>query len=393
MEYPIYLDNAATTPIAPEVLEAMLPYFTNAFGNPATLYSVGMMAREAVNNAREIIAETINASPEEIIFTSGGTEADNTAIWGVAMAHRATKRHLVTSNIEHHAVLEPMEALAHLQKFQLDILPVNSNGCIPLEKIASTLRSDTALVSIMHANNEIGTVQPIAEIGALCRALGVLFHTDAVQSFGKLPIDVRAMNIDLLSVSAHKLHGPKGVGFLYVRRGTRLARFMEGGSQESGRRAGTLNVPGIVGLGKATELARERREAEALRLQNLRETLWSKLQARIPGIHLNGDPLRRLPNNLNFCIEGVIGETMLLGLDARGICAAAGSACSTGSVEPSHVLRALGISRELAGGALRLTLGRDTTEEALEYVVQTLAGIVSELRSLDSTPQAVATAS
>lgn len=385
LELPIYLDNAATTPVAPEVIQAMLPFYTQAYGNPATLYSVGMMAREAVIMARETIADFIHADPEEIVFTSGGTEADNTAIWGVAMANRDRKRHLITCAIEHHAVLEPMESLANLQGFELDILPVDSNGRVSPEKIERTLRPDTVLVSIMHANNEIGTIQPIAEIGAICRERGVLFHTDAVQTFGKIPIDVRSMNIDMLSVSAHKLHGPKGVGFLYVRRGTQMARFMEGGEQEKGRRAGTLNVPGIVGLGKATELASEKMGTERIRLTHLRERFWKQIQERISGVHLNGDPLHRLPNNLNICIEGVAGESVLLALDAVGICAAAGSACSTGSVEVSHVLRALGISRDLARGALRLTLGRDTTIEVLDYVVDTLANTVAELRQLAST--------
>lgn len=386
LELPIYLDNAATTPVAPEVIEAMLPFYTQAYGNPATLYSVGMMAREAVMMARETIAQFIHADPDEIVFTSGGTEADNAAIWGVGMASRAEKRHVITSSIEHHAVLEPMESLVRLQGFDLDILPIDSTGRVSPEQVARAIRPDTALVSIMHANNEIGTVQPIAEIGAICREKGVLFHTDAVQTYGKLPIDVRSMNIDMLSVSAHKLHGPKGVGFLYVKRGTPLLRFMQGGEQEKGRRAGTLNVPGIVGLGKATEIACENIGMERFRLSHLRDRFWKQIQESIPGVHLNGDLKHRLPNNLNICIEGVAGESVLLALDAAGICAAAGSACSTGSVEPSHVLRALGISRDLARGALRLTLGRDTTAETLDFVVATLTSIVSELRQLNTNP-------
>ncbi len=381
MEYPVYLDNAATTAVDPAVVETMLPFFLSAYGNPATLYSVGMMAREAVDHAREVVADMIHASPDEIVFTSGGTEADNAAIKGVASAYKSRGNHLITSAIEHHAVLEPMETLEH-SGYDLDILPVDAEGRVSPQAVKSCLRPSTLLVSIMHANNEIGTVQPIEEIGTLCREHGVLFHTDAVQTFGKLPIDVRKQNIDLLSVSAHKLHGPKGIGFLYVRRGTQLHRFMEGGGQERGYRSGTLNVPGIVGLGKATELAKERMEADAKRLTTLRDVFIAKLLNTIPGVTINGSRTHRLPNNISLCIEGIQGESILLALDAGRICASAGSACSTGSMEPSHVLKALGVQRDLARGALRLTLGRETTLEALDYTLDVLEQSVQGLRQL-----------
>lgn len=381
MEYPVYLDNAATTAVDPAVAEAMLPYFLSAYGNPATLYSVGMMAREAVDHAREVVAEMINASPDEIVFTSGGTEADNAAIKGVAAAYSDKGNRFLTSAIEHHAVLEPMETLAH-NGCELDILPVDSEGLISPETLRRRLRPDSLLVSIMHANNEIGTIQPIGEIGAICRENGVLFHTDAVQTFGKIPIDVREQKIDLLSVSAHKLHGPKGVGFLYVRRGVKLQRFMEGGGQERGYRSGTLNVPGIVGLGKAAELAKERMEGEAKRLTTLRDVFIAKLLNTVSGVSVNGSRTRRLPNNVSVCIEGIQGETLLLALDAARICASAGSACSTGSMEPSHVLKALGVPRDLARGAVRITLGRETTLEALDYTLDALERSVQGLRQL-----------
>jgi cysteine desulfurase len=381
MEFPIYLDHAATTPVDPAVVEAMLPYFTEVYGNPATLYSLGMAARDAVEQAREIVAETLNASPEEIVFTSGGTESDNAALRGVAEADSARGRHLLTTPIEHHAVLEPLEMLAR-QGLEVETLPEEAEGCVDTDEVARRIRPDTRLVSVMHANNEIGTIEPIAEIGALCRERGACFHTDAVQTFGKLPLDVRAMRIDLLSLSAHKLYGPKGVGALYVRRGTPLARFHAGGEQEKGRRGGTLNVPGIVGLGKATERARERLQTEALRLSSLRDRFLARLAAALPGVHILGSRTERLPNNIHFCVEGVEGEPLLLALDAAGICAAAGSACTSGSTAPSHVLIALGVPEARARGALRLSLGQGTTWEALDYTLETLCGIVGDLRAL-----------
>jgi cysteine desulfurase len=385
MKFPIYLDHAATTPVAPAVVEAMLPYFTEYYGNPASQYSLGLASREAVETARETVAEALHASPDEIVFTSGGTESDNTAIRGIAEANRDRGRHLITIPIEHHAVLEPLETLAHAG-FDVESVPVDSEGRADPAEIARRIRSDTLLVSVMHANNEIGTVQPIAEIGAICRERGVFFHTDATQTFGKLPIDVRAMRIDLLSFSAHKFYGPKGAGALYVRRGTPLARFQEGGEQEKGRRGGTLNVPGIVGIGRATELACGQMRSEAARLCALRDRFFALLPEAVPDARIMGSRTERLPNNIHFCVEGLEGEPVLLALDAAGICASAGSACTAGSTEPSHVLKALGVSRDLARGALRLTPGRETTAEAMDHTLGTLAQIVRDLRGLRGGP-------
>ena len=383
MKLPVYLDYAATSAVAPEVLDAMLPYFMEAYGNPSTLYGVGMAARDGVDTAREIIADALNASPEEIIFTAGGTESDNAAIYSAVRTGPKHKRHLLTTPIEHSAVLEPMHTLAR-QGYDVEYLPVDSEGRVPFVEVARRLRSDTLFVSVMHANNEIGTIQPIAEIGALCREHGVLFHTDAVQTFGKLPLDVRAMKIDFLSLSGHKLHGPKGIGALYARRGVPFARFMEGGDQERGRRGGTLNVPGIVGLGRAAELSLREMASEACRLSELRGALLTRLEGAIPGLRVNGSLSHRLPNNLNFCVPGVEGESLLLALDAAGICASAGSACHAGSTEPSHVLKAIQTPYDLARGALRMTLGRDTTPETIEYAAETLTQIVRELQGLRS---------
>ncbi len=383
MKLPVYLDYAATSAVAPEVLDAMLPYFTEAYGNPSTLYGVGMAARHGVDTARETIADALNCAPEDIIFTAGGTESDNAAIYSAVRTGAKHKRHLLTTPIEHSAVLEPMKTLER-QGYHVEYLPVDSEGQVPFVEIARRLRSDTLLVSVMHANNEIGTIQPIAEIGELCRVHGVLFHTDAVQTFGKLPLDVRAMKIDFLSISGHKLHGPKGIGALYARRGLSFMRFMEGGEQERGRRGGTLNVPGIVGLGKATELALSEMDGESRRLTALRDDLLARLDRAIPGLRVNGSLEHRLPNNLNFCVPGVEGESLLLALDAAGICASAGSACHSGSTEPSHVLKAIQTPYNLARGALRMTLGRDTTQETVIYAAETLTQIVRELQGLRS---------
>ena len=381
MKLPVYLDYAATTAVAPEVLEAMLPYFTEAYGNPSTLYGVGMAARHGVDTARETLADALNCSPEEIIFTAGGTESDNAAIYSAVRTGPKHKRHLLTTPIEHSAVLEPMKTLAR-QGYDVEYLPVDSEGRVPFVELARRLRSDTLLASVMHANNEIGTIQPIAEIGALCREHGVLFHTDAVQTFGKLPLDVRAMKIDFLSISGHKLHGPKGIGAMYARRGLAFSRFMEGGDQEKGRRGGTLNVPGIVGLGTAAELSLREMAHETRRLTGLRDDLLARLDAAIPGLRVNGSLEYRLPNNLNFCVPGVEGESLLLALDAAGICASAGSACHSGATEPSHVLKAIQTPYELARGALRMTLGRDTTPETITYAAETLIQIVRDLQGL-----------
>jgi cysteine desulfurase len=381
MQLPIYLDHAATTPVHPDVLAAMLPYFTEGYGNPSALHTVGMFAREGVDTARAQVAAALNASPDEIVFTSGGTEADNTAVFGRAQATAGRGRHILTTPIEHHAVLEPLETL-HGRGYEVETLPVDVYGRVDPDEVGRRLRPDTVLVTVMHANNEIGTVQSVGEIGALCRKAGVIFHTDAVQTFGRVPINVRVMHIDLLSISGHKLYGPKGIGVLYVRRGTPLGRVQQGGEQERGRRAGTLNVPGIVGLGKAAELACAHLEGEAQRLTALRDQFLARLTREIPGVQITGHPTERLPNNIHICVTGIEGEPLLLALDAAGICASAGSACSAGSTEPSHVLRALGIRREQARGALRLTLGRATTAEALDYTLETLCAAVSGLRGL-----------
>ena len=383
MQLPIYLDHAATTPVAPEVLEAMLPYFTEMYGNSASLYSLGMQSREAVEDARKIVADALNASKNEIVFTSGGTESDNMALRGVVQANSGSRKHLLTTPIEHHAVLETLEKLEH-EGYELEMIPVDSVGLVDPIEVLKRLRPDTLLISVMHANNEIGTVQPIKEIGSLCRERGVIFHTDAVQTFGKLPIDVKEMNIDLLSISAHKFYGPKGVGALYLRRGISLSRFQEGGDQERGRRGGTLNVPGIVGLGRAAEISINEMEQEAARLTCLRDYFFNKLTDNITGIAVNGSRTHRLPMNVHICIEGVHGESILLSLDTVGICASAGSACSSGSQDPSHVLKAIGIRRDLARSALRMTMGKTTTPDTVDYVVEALAQSVKELRLMSA---------
>lgn len=384
MEFPIYLDHSATTPTDPAVLEAMLPYFSESYGNPATLYNLGMMAGDAVSTARAEVARAIGAAPDEVFFTSGGTEADNACILGVGHSSGDHGRHILASPLEHHAVSAPLERL-HKAGYEVEILPVGSDGIVDPEDVEKRLRKDTLLITVMHANNEIGSVQYIGEIGSLCRERGALFHTDAVQSFGKLPIDVRAMNIDLLSISAHKLYGPKGIGAMYIRRGTQLTPFQVGGEQERGRRAGTLNVPGIVGLGKAALFACRDMEAESVRLTELRDWFLSALKNSIPFIHVNGSLSNRLSNNVHICVEGVTGESMLLSLDAAGVSAAAGSACSSGSMEPSHVLTAIGVPSDMAQGALRLTLGKSTDLAALKYTVEVLSRTVFDLRKLSGT--------
>lgn len=378
---PIYLDHAATTPVLPAVVEAMLPYFTENFGNPSAIHQVGMAAREGLDTSRETLADQINADPDEIVFTSGGTESDNAAIFGVARASISRGRHILTTRIEHHAVLEPFETLAK-EGFEVEYIPVDAEGRVSLAEVACRLRSETTLISIMAANNEVGTIQPLADIGALCRAHGVRFHTDAVQAFGRIPLDVRAMNIDLLSLTAHKFYGPKGIGALYVRRGTPLLRFQEGGGQERGRRGGTHNMPGIVGLATAACLAHRDMAQETDRLTKLRDDFFERITQRLSGIHIMGSRQYRLPHNIHFCVEGVEGEAMLLALDAKGICGSAGSACSSGSTEPSHVMRALNVPRELGRGALRLTMGRATTQEALDYTLESLVEVITELRNL-----------
>ncbi|HIE50221.1 MAG TPA: cysteine desulfurase NifS [Armatimonadetes bacterium] len=377
----IYLDHAATTPVHPEVGEAMLPYLTERFGNASTLYSFGREAKEALEEAREKVASLIGANPQEVFFTSGGTESDNWALIGVMFARERKGRHLITSAIEHHAVLETCRFLER-RGFEVTYLPVDADGLVDPEEVKKALRPDTVLVSIMHANNEIGTIEPLEEIGEMLQQREVLFHTDAVQTVGSIPVDVKALQVNLLSLSGHKLYGPKGVGALYIRRGTRIWPFIHGGGQERNRRAGTENVAGIVGLGKACELAAVDLEERAERLKQLREQLIEGLFARIEDIRLNGHRTRRLPNNVNICVEGVEGESMLLMLDWEGIAVSTGSACSSGSLEPSHVLEAIGVPPAIAQGSLRFTFGRENSEEDVERVLEVLPPIVTRLREM-----------
>lgn len=384
LRLPVYLDHAATTPVAPAVLAAMQPFFSDVFANPAAVHAAGLEAREAVETSRETLARLIGADPEEITFTSGGTESDNLALKGVARAVLGERRHVLVSAIEHHAVLDAARALS-AEGFDVETLRVTAEGIVEPEAVADRISARTALVSVMHANNEVGTVQPIGEIGRICREAGVPFHVDAVQTFGRAPLDVRASCVDLASVSGHKLYGPKGIGALYVRRGVRLVPCQDGGEQERGRRAGTLNVPGIVGLAVAAEAACAEREAESARLATLRDRLMAALLANVPGCRICGSRRQRLPNNVHVCIEGVEGEPVLLALDAAGVYASAGSACSAGSTEPSHVLIAMGLGRNLARGALRLTLGKGTDAAAVEYAAEAVAHAVTEVRGMAAT--------
>jgi len=376
----VYLDHAATTPMRDEVIEAMMPYFKEKFGNASSIYSFGREARKALDEARQATAGIINADFNEIIFTGGGSEANNLAIKGAAWEYRHKGKHLITSSIEHHAVLHPMQQLEK-EGFEVTYLPVDDQGLVSVEEFANALRGDTILVSIMHANNEIGVIQPIAQIGAICKERGILFHTDAVQTAGLLDIDVKKLNVDMLTMSAHKLYGPKGVGALYVRKGVRLVPLIQGGGHENRRRAGTENVPGIVGMAKALELAAAEREVVTPRIQKLRDRLLEGI-LNIPHTRLNGSRTERLPNNINVSIEFIEGESLLLNLDLKGIAASSGSACTSGSLDPSHVLLAIGLSHEVAHGSLRLTLGRDNTDADVDYVLETLPPIVERLREM-----------
>ncbi len=376
-----YLDHAATTPTHPEVVEAMLPYFSESFGNPSSIHFLGQETRVIVDEAREKIASLIGAQSNEIVFTSGGTEADNFALKGVASACGHKGNHIITTSIEHHAVLESCRFLEE-QGFAVSYLPVDRYGRVDPEEVRKAIANKTILISIMHANNEVGTIQAIAAIGEIARERGVCFHTDAVQTVGHIPVNVDELNVDLLAMSAHKLYGPKGIGALYVRRGTRIAPFMHGGGQERGLRASTENVPGIVGFGKAVELAQKELGAEAKHLTALRDRLIHELSERITQIHLNGHPSQRLPNNVNVGIEFVEGEAMAISLDLEGIAVSTGSACSSHDMETSHVLTALGVPAVLARGSLRFSLGRGTTEKDLERVLEVLPRIVARLRSV-----------
>lgn len=377
----IYMDNAATTAVSPEVLQAMLPYFTDIYGNPSSIHSTGRDARRAVDAARKQVAAAIGAQPTEIYFTAGGSESDNWAIKGTAFAKRAKGNHIITSQIEHHAVLHTC-AWLEKQGFEVTYLPVDEFGRVRVEDVEKAITDKTILISIMAANNEIGTLQPIAEIGKLAKSRGILFHTDAVQAMGAIPIDVNAMNIDMLSMSGHKFHGPKGIGVLYVRKGVHPDIFMHGGAQERGQRAGTENLAGIVGIGKAIELATQNLEANAARMSRLRDKLIDGILAEIPDVRLNGHRTERLPNNVNVSIRYIEGEAMLLRLDLAGIAGSSGSACTSGSLDPSHVLLAIGLPHEIAHGSLRLSLGTDTTEEQVDEVLRVLPGIVKDLRAM-----------
>ena len=377
----VYADNAATTPVSPQVLEAMKPWLLEQYGNPSSIYSIGRQARTAVETARRQVAKALDCEPNEVYFTSGGSEADNWALKGtVHLLAKQGKRHLITTNFEHHAILHTCASLEK-EGFEVTYLPVDSNGLVTAEQVRQAIRPDTALVSIMYANNEIGTVQPISEIAAVCKEAGVRFHTDAVQAVGHLPISVREQNITMLSLSAHKLHGPKGVGALIARKGFLPPNLIDGGGQEKGRRAGTENVSGIVGLGEAITAAVEAMEEEAPRVAALRDRLIDGL-IDLPKVRLNGDREHRLPGNVNLSFEGIEGESLLLMLDYAGICASSGSACTSGSLDPSHVLLAIGLPHEVAHGSLRLTLGDQNTAEDVDYILEQLPPIVERLRSM-----------
>ena len=377
----IYLDNASTTCMRPEVLEAMLPYFTEQYGNPSSIYPLGQDASDAVAEARGVLAGCIGAQPREVFFTSGGSEADNWAIKGFARANAAKGRHIITSAVEHHAVLHTCAALEK-EGFEVTYLPVDRDGLVSVEEFKAAIRPDTILASIMFANNEIGTIQPIAELAAAAHEAGVVFHTDAVQAFGHEYINVGEMGIDMLSASAHKLYGPKGMGLLYVRKGVKLQNLIDGGQQERGRRATTENVPGIVGFAKAAQLAEAERDSVHASQLALRDHAIERILREIPHAKLNGSWEKRLANNVNFSFEFIEGEGMLLQLAARGICVSSGSACTSGSLDPSHVLLAIGLPHEIAHGSLRMTLGRDTTREDVDFAIDSLKTTLANLRSM-----------
>lgn len=377
----IYVDNAATTKTSRTAIDAMLPYFDKIYGNPSSLHSVGQAAADALRTAREEAAEVLGCEPSEITFTSGGSEADNQAlVSAAAIGARKGKKHIISTAFEHHAVLHTLKKLEK-EGFEVTLLDVHENGMVSARQVADAIREDTCLVTVMYANNEIGSIQPIAEIGAVCREKGVIFHTDAVQAVGHIHINVKEENIDMLSLSAHKFHGPKGVGLLYARRGIRLTNIIEGGAQERGKRAGTENIPGIVGMVAALKEANANIDANAAKVSALRDRLIAGL-GKIPHSALNGDRTRRLPGNVSFCFEGIEGESLLLLLDAKGICASSGSACTSGSLDPSHVLLAIGRPHEVAHGSLRLTLSEENTQEEVDYIIEETTKVVKYLREL-----------
>ncbi len=377
----IYLDNAATTKTAPEVVDAMLPYFSEKYGNPSSIYSFSSANKEVIDKQREIIADALGAKPKEIYFTAGGTESDNWALKATAEAYGSKGKHIITTKIEHHAVLHSAQYLEE-RGYEVTYLDVDEYGRVDLKELEEAIRPDTILISVMFANNEIGTIEPIKEIGEIAHEHGILFHTDAVQAFGQIPINVDECHIDMLSASGHKLNGPKGVGFMYIRTGVKIRSFIHGGAQERKRRAGTENVPGIVGLGAAVERAIRTMPERTGKERELRDHLVQRVLEEIPYCRYNGDPENRLPNNANFCFRFVEGESLLIMLDNEGICGSSGSACTSGSLDPSHVLLAIGLPHEIAHGSLRLTLGEDTTLEDIDFVVDTLKGIVEHLRSM-----------
>lgn len=377
----VYLDYAATTPTDPEVIKAMQPYFFDKFGNPSSIHAFGQEAKKAIEDSREKVASFLGAKPEEIIFTSGGTESNNSAVEGVAYALEGKGNHIITSVIEHHAITEPCKFLEK-KGFEVTYVGVDKNGLVSPEDVKKAITAKTILISVMHANNEIGVIEPIAEIGRISREKGIYFHTDAVQTVGHIPVNVDGLNIDLLSLSAHKFYGPKGVGVLYIRKGTRIERFLHGGDQEKGRRASTHNTPAIVGLGKAVELCQNKMEEEARFQISLRDKIIKQITDKIPEVYLNGHPKIRLPNNVNFSIRYIEGESIILNLDMLGIAVSTGSACTSTSLEPSHVLLAIGLSHEIAHGSVRITMGRWTQEEEINYLLEHLPNIVEKLRAM-----------
>ena len=377
----IYLDNAATTKTAPEVVDAMLPYFSEYYGNASTIYSLGAESKKAMDHARQTIADSLGAKPEEIYFTAGGSESDNWALKATAEAYASKGKHIITTKIEHHAILHTCEYLEK-RGFEITYLNVDRDGLISLDELKAAIRPDTILISVMFANNEIGTIEPIAEIGEIAKEHGVLFHTDAVQEYAQVPINVDEMHIDMLSASGHKLNGPKGIGFLYIRKGVKIRSFVHGGAQERSRRAGTENIPGIVGLGAAVERAMRIMDTKTRKESELRDYLIGRLENEIPHCWLNGHRTKRLPNNINFSFLFIEGESMLIMLDMKGICASSGSACTSGSLDPSHVLLAIGLKHEEAHGSLRLTLSEESTKEEMDIVAEEVKKIVQRLRDM-----------
>lgn len=377
----IYLDNAATTKTAPEVVDAMLPYFSEYYGNASTIYSLGAESKKAMDHARQTIADSLGAKPEEIYFTAGGSESDNWALKATAEAYASKGKHIITTKIEHHAILHTCEYLEK-RGFEITYLNVDRDGLISLDELKAAIRPDTILISVMFANNEIGTIEPIAEIGEIAKEHGVLFHTDAVQAYAQVPINVDEMHIDMLSASGHKLNGPKGIGFLYIRKGVKIRSFVHGGAQERSRRAGTENIPGIVGLGAAVERAMRIMDTKTRKEIELRDYLIGRLENEIPHCWLNGHRTKRLPNNINFSFLFIEGESMLIMLDMKGICASSGSACTSGSLDPSHVLLAIGLKHEEAHGSLRLTLSEESTKEEMDIVAEEVKKTVQRLRDM-----------